>query len=38
LEVSKFAKNFLPILFNLFSVESDNAKDPVLTNQMGLSK
>jgi hypothetical protein len=29
LEVSKFAKNFLPILFNLFSVESDNAKDPV---------
>lgn len=29
LEVSKFSKNFLPILFNLFTAETDNSKDPV---------
>ncbi|CAG2185419.1 RRP12 [Mytilus edulis] len=28
-EVAKFAKNFLPILFNIFTAESDNTKDPV---------
>ncbi|CAC5426030.1 RRP12 [Mytilus coruscus] len=28
-EVAKFAKNFLPILFNIFTADSDNTKDPV---------
>lgn len=27
--MAKFAKNFLPILFNIFTADSDNTKDPV---------